>query len=292
MVRMLCRRSASLMTSTRGSLAMATTILRTVSACAASPNLTLSSLVTPSTSRATCSPKSRRSASSPYSVSSTVSWRRPAIRVAGSMPSSARMVVTASGWVMYGSPLLRFWPRCQRSATWKARSIWRSPAESIFGSLLRTMRSNGSSTGLYGVERCTPRRASRARTRLEEPPERAEVSEGPERTPRPLGASADGRGPPPFPGAPEPPGADDGVSFPLLAVSGWASSGKGTPQAVRPGRAGIPWYRPDGRDNGSPVGGGGKGAPVRRPRRAGCGPAAGGRRVRRDVTAPGPVRWW
>ena len=33
---------------------MATTILRTVSACAASPNLTLSSLVTPSTSSATC----------------------------------------------------------------------------------------------------------------------------------------------------------------------------------------------------------------------------------------------
>ena len=28
------------------------------------------------------------------------------------MPSSARIVVTASGWVMYGSPLLRFWSRC------------------------------------------------------------------------------------------------------------------------------------------------------------------------------------
>jgi len=36
-VRALCRRSASLIISTRMSLAMATTILRTVSACAASP---------------------------------------------------------------------------------------------------------------------------------------------------------------------------------------------------------------------------------------------------------------
>ena len=46
------------MTSTRMSRAIATTILRTVSACAASPYLTLSSLVTPSTRFATSSPKS------------------------------------------------------------------------------------------------------------------------------------------------------------------------------------------------------------------------------------------
>ena len=40
------------------SLAMATTILRTVSAALASPYLTLSNLVTPSTNRATSEPKS------------------------------------------------------------------------------------------------------------------------------------------------------------------------------------------------------------------------------------------
>ncbi len=40
------------------SRAMATTILRTVSACAASPYVTLSSLVTPSTSMAISSPYS------------------------------------------------------------------------------------------------------------------------------------------------------------------------------------------------------------------------------------------
>ncbi len=57
-MRMLCSRSASLMTSTRGSRAIATTILRIVSALAASPNLTLSSLVTPSTRWATSAPKS------------------------------------------------------------------------------------------------------------------------------------------------------------------------------------------------------------------------------------------
>ena len=57
-VRMLCNRSASLITSTRGSRAIATTILRIVSASAASPNLTLSSLVTPSTRCATSAPNS------------------------------------------------------------------------------------------------------------------------------------------------------------------------------------------------------------------------------------------
>ena len=61
---MLCSRSHSLITSTRMSRAMATTILRVVSACAAWPYLTLSSLVTPSTSRAISSPNSSRSWSS------------------------------------------------------------------------------------------------------------------------------------------------------------------------------------------------------------------------------------
>ncbi len=51
--------------STRMSLLIATTILRTVSAWALSPYFSLSSFVTPSTSIATSSPKSARSSSSP-----------------------------------------------------------------------------------------------------------------------------------------------------------------------------------------------------------------------------------
>ena len=58
MVRMLCRRSATLITSTRGSRAIAMIILRMVSPSAAVPSTTLSSLVTPSTRCATSSPKS------------------------------------------------------------------------------------------------------------------------------------------------------------------------------------------------------------------------------------------
>ena len=82
------------------SRAIAMTILRTVSAWAAWPKVTLSSLVTPSTSIAISSPKSRRSPSRLYAVSSTVSWSSAAASVVGVMPSSARIVVTASGWVM------------------------------------------------------------------------------------------------------------------------------------------------------------------------------------------------
>ena len=82
------------------SLLIATIILRMVSACAESPYLTLSSLVTPSTSSATSSPKSVRSWSRVYAVSSTVSCSSAATRVGSVMPMSARIVVTASGWVM------------------------------------------------------------------------------------------------------------------------------------------------------------------------------------------------
>ena len=99
-VRMLCRRSPTLITRTRGSFAIATIILRMVSASAAWPISTLSSLVTPSTSRATSRPKSLVSSSSEYSVSSTVSCNRAATTVVVSMPISAQIVATASGWVM------------------------------------------------------------------------------------------------------------------------------------------------------------------------------------------------
>ena len=64
-VRALWSRSASLIRSTRMSRDIATIILRTVSACALSPYLTLSSFVTPSTSIATSSPNSAVSVSRP-----------------------------------------------------------------------------------------------------------------------------------------------------------------------------------------------------------------------------------
>src|SRR6476661_4589109 len=102
---MLCSRSASLMTSTRMSLDIATIILRIVSDCAESPYCTLSSFVTPSTSWATSLPKSFVTCSRTYGVSSTVSWRRAATSVASVMPSSARIVVTALAQLTLVQPL-------------------------------------------------------------------------------------------------------------------------------------------------------------------------------------------
>ncbi len=60
-VRMLCSRSASLMSRTRTSFAIATSILRIVAACCASleSNSSRSSLVTPSTIAATSGPNAR-----------------------------------------------------------------------------------------------------------------------------------------------------------------------------------------------------------------------------------------
>ena len=72
-VRALCKRSANLITRTRMSFAIATTILRTVSASAVGPYVNRSSLVTPSTRFATSSPKSSRNLAGVYVVSSTVS---------------------------------------------------------------------------------------------------------------------------------------------------------------------------------------------------------------------------
>ena len=63
-VRMLCSRSATLITSTRGSRAIAMIILRMVSPSAAVPSTTRSSLVTPSTRWPTSSPNSAVNASS------------------------------------------------------------------------------------------------------------------------------------------------------------------------------------------------------------------------------------
>src|SRR5712692_4728111 len=157
---MLCRRSASLMTRTLMSRDIATTILRTVSACAASPYLTLSSLVTPSTSSAISSPNSRCSSARVYGVSSMVSCSSAAQSVSVFMPSSARIVATASGWVMYGSPLLRSWPECCPAAISYACSTSRTSA---FGCVALTVLISGSSTGLM-PPRGAPSLASRRRT--------------------------------------------------------------------------------------------------------------------------------
>ncbi len=162
-VRMLCSRSASLMTSTRGSLAIATTILRMVSALAASPSFTLSSLVTPSTRSATSPPNSSASSSSVYSVSSTVSCSSAATSVFVSMPSSARIEATASGCVMYGSPDLRNWPLCSCSA--RVYACW-SSRTSARGWAARWVATRGSRTS-GSVEDCQGalNRARRARMR-------------------------------------------------------------------------------------------------------------------------------
>ena len=79
-VRMLCSRSQSLMIITRTSRLMASSILRRFSACSSSmlENWILVSLVTPSTSRATSSPKAAFRSSSVVGVSSTTSCSRAA----------------------------------------------------------------------------------------------------------------------------------------------------------------------------------------------------------------------
>ncbi len=99
MVRMLWRRSESLMMRTRRSLAMATSIFRIDAACWASlvSNLMRSSLVTPSTMAVTSAPKSASRSSRVMPVSSTASWSKAAATVTSSSPRSATMRATASG---------------------------------------------------------------------------------------------------------------------------------------------------------------------------------------------------
>ncbi|KAG1275311.1 hypothetical protein G6F64_014925 [Rhizopus arrhizus] len=101
-VRMLCRRSASLIMITRRSRDIASSILRKLSAAASwrSRNFSLSSLVTPSTSSATASPNSEASSSRVSGVSSMVSCRIAAISASTSRPSSASTWATATGWVI------------------------------------------------------------------------------------------------------------------------------------------------------------------------------------------------
>jgi len=90
-----------LIRSTRQSLAIATSILRMVAACWASfeSNWRRSSLVTPSTTRATTGPKLPSTSSRVMPVSSTASWSRAAATVVGVEARPATMAATAMGWV-------------------------------------------------------------------------------------------------------------------------------------------------------------------------------------------------
>ena len=101
-VRMLCRRSHSLMRITRTSWAMAMNILRRFSICSSSLEVYCIrvSLVTPSTRSATVEPKSLAMSSWEASVSSMQSWSRAAMMESKSRSSSLTISATARGWVM------------------------------------------------------------------------------------------------------------------------------------------------------------------------------------------------
>ncbi len=109
---MLCSRSANLISTTRTSVTMASSILRTFSAWRSSrlANWILSILVTPSTMCATWSPKLAAISSLVAGVSSTESCSRPAAMAVESSFISASTSATSSGWMMYGSPEARVCP--------------------------------------------------------------------------------------------------------------------------------------------------------------------------------------
>mmetsp|Transcript_4506 Transcript_4506/g.14974 ORF Transcript_4506/g.14974 Transcript_4506/m.14974 type:complete len:291 (-) Transcript_4506:22-894(-) len=130
-VRMLCSRSASLTTTIRQSSPMATSIARwlrerlVASSRAAAVTPSFERFVSPSTIEATLGPKQRAMSCSVRSVSSTVSWRRPATMVSRSILSPAKMVDVSTGCTMNGSPFLRAWPACAAAASCTARCTTR-----------------------------------------------------------------------------------------------------------------------------------------------------------------------
>src|SRR5207245_5095418 len=77
--------------------------------------------VTPSTTCATSEPNSSSMRSIVVSVSSTTSWSRPAAMATASNFMSARKSATARGWMRYGSPEWRTWPRCSKAENTYAR---------------------------------------------------------------------------------------------------------------------------------------------------------------------------
>ena len=123
-MRMLCSRSASLMSTTRMSSAIARNIFRMFSACCCSWLWVENrdSLVTPSTRCAISGPKASSTSARLYSVSSGTSWSSAAATATGSMPSSARIWADAIGCVTYGSPDARTWVACASTARSNARS--------------------------------------------------------------------------------------------------------------------------------------------------------------------------
>src|SRR5437667_106662 len=130
-VRMLWSRSASFISTTRTSSAMATSILRTFSACACSGlwKEIFSRLVTPATSLPTVGPKLCSRSEMVRWVSSTVSWRIAAASVSRSSWRSARMAATLSGCSMNFSPDRRFWSWWALAAASYARETAARPPE-------------------------------------------------------------------------------------------------------------------------------------------------------------------
>src|SRR5262245_1414776 len=165
-VRMLWRRSASLMSRTRMSFAMATSILRSDAACCASleSNWSRSSFVTPSTMAATSGPNWSCRSSAVTVVSSTASWRSAAAIVMCARPSPPRIMATPSGCAMYGSPDRRPWSAWATRATSNARSI---RAVSAFRCRSRYATTRGATSTSTWCRRQgkTERRSGRASTR-------------------------------------------------------------------------------------------------------------------------------
>ncbi len=95
------------------SRAIASSILRKFSACFSCRDVKLIwlILVTPSTSDAISGPKRVSISSSVASVSSTVSCRSAVATLGASSFRSVMIVATCRGWVRYGSPEARRWPR-------------------------------------------------------------------------------------------------------------------------------------------------------------------------------------
>src|SRR4029453_17199948 len=149
MSRMLWSRSASLMTSTRMSRAMAMTILRMISAWAASrPSKPIrSSLTSPSEILATSGPNWAKISSLVSSSSSTASCSRAASTDTASRPRSATTVATPSGWARYGTPEARRLPAWRSRASSKARP---TAAVSARGLRWRTRWSSDSTSGSGG----------------------------------------------------------------------------------------------------------------------------------------------
>ena len=102
--RMLCRRSASLMSTARMSRRIESRSWRKLFSCLARsgcPGVCDLGLVTTCTRKATSSPNSRRMSSMLVGVSSTTSCKKPAAtELASIMKSSAMIVATATGCMM------------------------------------------------------------------------------------------------------------------------------------------------------------------------------------------------